>query len=62
MTPRKKTPAPSTKKPRNIPAKNLADPRYRAKVEMNPKAYTRKPKHRPGKAESMAPMADDAEE
>jgi hypothetical protein len=52
---RKKTPDTPVKKSRNVAAKNLADPRYRARVVKNPDTYTRKPRNRPGKGARLAP-------
>ena len=57
--PRKKPPAAPVKKPRNVAAKNLADPRYRPKVEKNPDAYTRKQRNRPGRASVLTPPEED---
>lgn len=58
----KKPPAPAPRKPRNIAAKNLADPRYRPKVEKNPDAYTRKVKHKPAKARVIFDEDETSEE
>jgi stalled ribosome alternative rescue factor ArfA len=47
--PRKKAPP----KPRNLAAKALASGLFRKRVEANPKAYKRRPKH---KSEPIAPL------
>jgi hypothetical protein len=46
-------------KPRNIAAKSLSAGQFQPKVEPNPKAYKRRPKH---KAELIVPPADEPED
>jgi hypothetical protein len=41
--PKKKAPP----KPRNLAAKSLASGLFKARIEANPKAYKRRPKHKP---------------
>jgi hypothetical protein len=46
--PKKKAPP----KPRNLAAKSLAAGLFKARIEANPKAYKRRPKHRPDLAKA----------
>lgn len=52
--PKKKAPP----KPRNIAAKSLRAGQFQPKVEPNPKAYKRRPKHKP---ELILPPTDEPE-
>jgi stalled ribosome alternative rescue factor ArfA len=54
--PRKSAPP----KPRNVAAKSLASGLFRQRIEVNPKAYKRRPKHKVDPA--RATVADDPDE
>jgi hypothetical protein len=48
--PKKKAPP----KPRNLAAKSLASGLFKARVEADPKAYKRRPKHKPDLAKTAS--------
>jgi hypothetical protein len=54
--PKKKAPP----KPRNLAAKSLASGVFKARIEANPKAYKRRPKHKSDPAKSAT--GDDLDE
>jgi hypothetical protein len=53
----KKKPPP---KPRNLAAKSLASGLFKARIEANPKAYKRRPKHKPDLVKTAS--SDDQDE